>query len=199
MIPARCVATVPVMSGAAVGATDGERDTGGHAVAEHVATPRTGTGDVGQRACASRNALATVLGLDNDPRRIPAALALSNTTLCGLSCVATVLLAESTDTSVSVPPGPVVMSIVSGTPNNGKVTVVGTINRGSCCWNHDPTDQYGAQHCGGYRNQTSLHSTTSQIVRRARVGLLGITSVHVLMKLKVFDLRHLDVQLHNVT
>ena len=40
------------------------------------------------------------------------------------SGVATVV-AESTDTSVNVPPGPVVMSIVNGTPNNGNVTVVG--------------------------------------------------------------------------
>jgi hypothetical protein len=51
-------------------------------------------------------------------------LAASNTTLCGRADVATVV-AESTDTSVNVLPGPDVMSIVNGTPNNGNVTEVG--------------------------------------------------------------------------
>ena len=57
----------------------------------------------------------------------PAGFALSNTTLCGRADVATVVaeFAASTDTSVNVLPGPVVMSIVNGTPNNGNVTVVG--------------------------------------------------------------------------
>ena len=52
--------------------------------------------------------------------------ALVKTTLRGLSSSATVLVAGSTVTWVSAPPGPVVIPIFSGAPNSGNVTVVGT-------------------------------------------------------------------------
>ena len=104
---------------------------------------------------------------------VASGLALSNTTLCARVLVATLPSAGSTVTSVNAPPGPVVMPIVNGAPNIGNVTRGRRIDGGRG-WNTDAADEHCPQHYSGYAYQVSLHSvTTSEIVRRARVGLLG--------------------------